>query len=157
MRRRNRSLLTAAGRGAVAGLVGGLALTATDRVIAPRVAGVTPRGRKFDDRIARSARAVGVRIPKRRREPTGVLATLACASLLGAAYGVARTRLGRFGLGRSAVDAALGYGASLLLPESRGTPRSPRATTPQGLLARKLDDPQLYERVTIATYRILSR
>jgi hypothetical protein len=156
-RRKRPTLAAAAGRGALAGLAGGLALTLADRVLAPRVAGTTPRGRRFDQRLARSARAVGMKVPRRRQEAAGIAATIAGATLLGAAYGVARATMGRSSMGRAAADAALAYGATLLLPEQAGRRRSARAVTPQGVVVRRLGHPKLFERVTTTAFRLLAR
>ena len=157
MLRRKRTEISAAGAaayGAAAGLIGGLALTALDRVIVPRVAGTSRRGRKWDDGVADGLARVGVRVTGRRRVVAGVATGLLYATLLGAGYGLARRRLRQSPATRGLLDAALVYGASLMVPEPprRARPLSGRATA-----VRRVSPGAVFGTATTAAYNALSR
>ena len=155
-RRRNRSLLATAGRGAVAGLIGGVALAATDRLLAPRLAGGTPRSRAWDRRVAAAGESVGLRLPARRRELAGAATSLVYAALLGAAYAVARDRLRGLGAASGLLDDALVYGAALVVPERRRPLRGAKMASLRGRAAARADDPELFRRVTTTALRLLA-
>jgi hypothetical protein len=141
-------LLAMAGRGAVAGLIGGVALAATDRLAAPRLTGGTARGRKWDRQVVKHAGAIGVRVPRRRASAAGVATSLAYAALLGAVYAVARERFRGLGAATGMLDAALGYGVSVVVPRRSRPLRGPKVRRFSGQLAARADDPELFRRVT---------
>lgn len=154
-RPRPRSLLATAGRGAVAGLIGGVALAAADRLVAPRVTGGAPRGRAWDRQLAKAARDLGVRLPRDRQELAGVATSLAYAALLGAAYAVARDRFGRLPAAAGILDAGLAYGVSLVVPPRARMLRGAKARGLAGRAAAGADDPELFRRVTQMALRML--
>lgn len=154
-RRRSRSLLATAGRGAVAGLIGGVALAATDRLVAPRITGGAPRGRAWDRRLAQGAKDLGVRVPRARQEVAGIATSLAYAALLGAAYAVARDRFGRIPAADGILDAGLAYGVSLVVPARSRLLHGAKARGLAGRAAAGADDPELFRRVTQMALRML--
>ena len=81
----------AAARGAAAGFIGGLGLNALDRFVAPRMGGAQ-REREWDKGVAAVFARVGVRLSENERAIAGIATGLVYATLLGAAYGVARQR-----------------------------------------------------------------
>ena len=160
MSRRNRtetSAATAAAYGAVAGLIGGIALTALDRVVVPRVAGGGNRERDWDNTVARALARAGIRVSGPRRATAGVVTGLAYAVLLGAGYGLARQRLRRSPAARGLLDAALVYGASLMSPEPPRRPRGLRRLSARGVAMRRVSSVAVFGRATTAAYRALSR
>ena len=154
-KRRSRSLLETAGRGAVAGLIGGVALAATDRLVAPRIAGGGPRGRKWDQQVAAGADALGMRVPRRHQPLAGVATSLAFAAALGAAYAVARDRLRGIAPAQALIDAGLAYGVSFVVPPRARALRGAKATRFAGRFAQGADDPELFRRVTTMALRML--
>jgi hypothetical protein len=159
MRRRKRietSPATAAARGAVAGLVGGIALIALDRAVVPRFTGGTHRERQWDDTVASSLKRLGLRLEGRTRDGIGIAAALAYAALLGAGYGIARQRLRGSPAARGLIDAALIYGASLISPEPR-VPRGLRRLSKRRAALRHVSSISVFGQATTAAYRALSR
>ena len=154
-KRRRRTMLQTAGRGAVAGLLGGVALAAADRLVAPRLAGGGPRGRKWDRHVAAGADAMGVRVPRRHQPLAGIAVSLAYAAALGAVYAVARERLRGIAAAETALDAALAYGVSVVVPARSRPPRGPKGARLAGKVATRVDDPELFRHVTTLALRIL--
>lgn len=144
----------AAARGAAAGLIGGVALNALDRLVAPRMGGA-PREREWDNGVATVLARVGVRLSQRERAIAGVVTGLAYATLLGAAYGLARQRWQRSPATVGLLDAALVYGASLVSREPRRTPRGVRRRSAR--VARAVSSISVFGTATAAAYKALSR
>jgi hypothetical protein len=81
------SVAGAAGRGALAGLIGGAAMTAAERVVLPRLPGRhAPRVVPWDKRVSVAADLVGWDMSPRSRTAAGITTQLLYAALLGAAY-----------------------------------------------------------------------
>ncbi len=152
--RRDGSAAAAATRGAVAGLIGGLTLTALDRYVAPHLGGEA-REREWDQRVGRLVEAAGVRLSDRERTTAGVAAGLAYAAALGALYGLARHRWRSSPAAIGLLDAALVYGASLVSPEPRRTRRGTRRRSARAM--RALSSVSLFGTTTAAAYKALSR
>jgi hypothetical protein len=146
----------AAACGAAAGLIGGLALTALDRLVAPRLSG-THREREWDARVANALTRAGVRLSPAGRAAAGVATSLAYAALLGAGYGLARQRLRRTPAARGLIDAALVYGASLISPEPPRRPHSARRYTARAAAMQRVSSVSVFGKATAAAYRALSR
>ena len=149
-----RRLQNAAARGATAGLIGGLALTALDRFVAPRMGG-PHREREWDNGIAGALARVGVRVSDGERAAAGIATTLMYATLLGAAYGVARQRWQRSPATIGLLDAALVYGASLVSREPRRPPRAVRRRSARAV--RAVSSISVFGTATAAAYKALSR
>jgi len=147
----------AAACGAAAGLVGGIALIALDRVVVPRLTGGTHRERQWDDAVADSLGRLGLRLEGSTRATVGIATGLAYAALLGAGYGLARQRLRGSPAARGLIDAALVYGASFISPEPPRAPRGPRRLSKRGAALRRLSSVSVFGRATTAAYRALSR
>jgi hypothetical protein len=160
MRRRKRietSPATAAARGAAAGLVGGIALIALDRVVVPRLTGDPSRERGWDDAVADTLGRIGIRLDGRRRAAAGIATGLAYAALLGAGYGLARQRLRGSPAARGLIDAALVYGASLISPEPTRVRRRPGRLSKGGIALRRVSSVAVFGQATTAAYRALAR
>jgi hypothetical protein len=160
MRRRMRKEMSpamAAVCGAAAGLIGGLALTALDRVVVPRFGGGRQREREWDDAVANTLARVGVRVTGGRRAAAGIATGLAYAALLGAGYGLARQRLRGTPAARGLVDAALVYGASLISPEPRRRLRGVKRDSKRGAVVRHVSSVAIFGQATAAAYKALSR
>jgi hypothetical protein len=148
------SVGAAAARGAAAGLIGGIALIAVDRLVAPRL-GAAQREREWDDRVADGLRRVGVRVSGRERAAAGMVSGLAYAMVLGAAYGVARWRYQSSPATLQLLDAALVYGASLVSRQPRRARRG--AGRPAVRAIRAVSTASLFGQATAAAYKALSR
>lgn len=112
------SLLKSAGTGALAGLIGGAAMTTAERVLLPRVPGRRrPRVPRWDRQIASAAERLGWEMSPRARATTGIATQLVYATMLGTAYGIASQHLRPSRAGRQLLDASLMFAASLLAPE----------------------------------------
>jgi hypothetical protein len=147
----------AAARGAAAGLIGGLALIALDRLVVPRLGEPVQREGKWDDRIGGGLARFGVRLSPRGRAAAGVVTGLAYAAVLGAGYGLARRRWRESPAALGLLDAALVYAASLISPEpprrSRGAGRRARRSR----TVRAVSSLSVFGTATAAAYRALSR
>lgn len=160
MKRRSRmesSAIAAAGCGAAAGLIGGLALTALDRLVVPRLTGGAHRERQWDDAVASTLARVGLEVSGRTRAAAGIATGLAYAALLGAGYGLARQRLRGSPAARGLIDAALVYGASMMSPEPPRVPRGARRLSKRRAALRRVSSVSVFGRATTAAYRALSR
>lgn len=115
--RRQRSTMETALRGAAAGVAGGLAVTLVERELLSRLAGGVVHQSGWDDRAAGALRRVGVRVGARGAIAAGVGSQLLYAGLLGAAYAVAHERTKESRAGRTLVDGAMTYAASLVFPD----------------------------------------
>jgi hypothetical protein len=114
---RKPSLGRAATRGAIAGLIGGAAMTAAERVVLPRLPGRhAPRVARWDAVVADAADTVGWDMSARSRTAAGVTTQLLYAAMLGAVYAAIVSRKPSRA-GRDLADAALVYAASLIAPE----------------------------------------
>ncbi|MFL5616694.1 MAG: hypothetical protein ACJ796_23720 [Gemmatimonadaceae bacterium] len=128
------SFAAAAGRGAIAGLIGGAVMTTAERVVLPRLPGRhAPRIVPWDERISDAADIVGWEMSPRSRTTAGITTQLLYAALLGAAYAAITSRRPSRAA-RDLADAALVYAASLVAPE---LPRSKsKRRRPRGRLAQ---------------------
>src|SRR5689334_25398835 len=87
------SVARAASRGAIAGLIGGAAMTAAERVVLPRLPGrravrIVP----WDARVADAADTIGWDMTPRSRAAAGITTQLLYAACLGAAYAALMSR-----------------------------------------------------------------
>lgn len=157
MRRPRRSDMSPAGaaaRGAAAGFLGGIALTALDRFVAPRMGGPR-RERDWDNGVADVLARVGLQLSDRGRATAGIASGLLYATCLGAAYGVARQRWHKSPATIGLLDAALVYGASLV---SREPPRPRRGIKRRSArAARAVSSIAVFGTATAAAYKALSR
>lgn len=164
MRRKEResSVAELAARGALAGLVGGVAMAAAERILIPKLPDRrAPRVAPWDARVGRLAKSAGWRLSKRQRTAVAIATELGYAALLGAAYNVARGRLRPSRTTGQLLDAGLALGVSLLAPELPRK-RIPRAT--KGLrntllvrpLSTRLTPPSVYGHATSLALRALS-
>ena len=144
----------AAARGAAAGFVGGLALTALDRIVAPRMGGPL-RERQWDDNVASVLAQMGLRLSDREKTSAGIATGLLYAALLGAAYGLARQRWQRSPATIGLLDAALVYGASLVSREPRKPPRRVKGRSARAV--RAVSSISVFGTATAAAYKALSR
>jgi hypothetical protein len=148
------SAAAAAARGAAAGVIGGIALIAVDRLVAPRLGG-DRREREWDDLVADGLARTGVRLSGRERTAAGIASGLAYAMVLGAAYGVARWRYQSSPATLHLLDAALVYGASLVSREPRPARRGARRPAVRAI--RAVSSASLFGQATAAAYKALSR
>lgn len=164
-RHSNDSVAELAARGAVAGLVGGLAMVAAERLVLPRLPDRrAPRVRPWEARVGRAARQLGVRLSPGRRTTVAVSTQLAAAALLGAGYYVARERMQPDRAGRQLLEAGLAYGISLLAPELPRT-RVRRRRRVRGLrtdvatrrLLSPITPPSIFARTATLALRALAR
>jgi hypothetical protein len=137
-RRRRRSLLETALRGAAAGMVGGLAISLVEREVMARIAGGAKHRSGWDDLAARGLARVGFEVGDGgARIATGVASQLAYAGTLGAAYAVLREQARDSRAARILLDGALTYAASLVFPDRPMPARRGRRLA----LRRKITDP----------------
>lgn len=154
-------LLEAAGRGAVAGLVGGVAMTLLDRQVVPAMGRRDGHVSRWDRQVARGAKRAGVQLQGRHRTIAGVATTLVYGAVIGAAYGVARTRLRDLEVARSVLDTGLVYAATLVAGEPAVRGRSNRgksstATGARGAVQRG-SGPAVFGRATMTAFHYLMR
>lgn len=147
----------AAACGAAAGLIGGLALTALDRLIVPRLGDTVERERSWDEGVGHTLARLGVRLSGRERATAGVATGLAYAALLGAGYGLARQRWQTSPATLGLLDAALVYAASIISPEPRRRPHSARRRSTRRTRMRAVSSISVFGTATAAAYRALSR
>ena len=147
----------AAACGAAAGLIGGLALTALDRLVVPRLGDSVQRERQWDEGVGHTLARLGVRLSGRERATAGIATGLAYAALLGAGYGLARQRLRASPAGLGLLDAALVFAASLISPEPRRRPRGARHHSGRLTAMRAVSSVSVFGTATAAAYRALSR
>jgi hypothetical protein len=148
---------TDAAYGAAAGLIGGLALTALDRLVVPRLAGATHRERKWDDVVATTLGRAGLRVSGRTRAAAGIVTGLAYAALLGAGYGLARQRMRGSPAARGLLDAALVYGASLISPEPPRVGGRRERLSKRSAALRRVSPVFVFGQATTAAYKALTR
>src|SRR5262245_55486811 len=153
------TILSSAARGALAGLIGGVVVTAAQRLVLPKLPGRSRRGRRVpNDRLGTMSKRLFADMSPRIRTSGTVAAQLVGAMTLGAAYGLAIEQLDSSRAGRNLIDAGLMFGASLIAPElahTRYRPRSPKAKLRQHALA-PLTGPAVYGRTTSAALRLLA-
>jgi hypothetical protein len=113
------------------------------------------REREWDDGVATAFARVGVRLSQRERAIAGIASGLVYATLLGAAYGLARQRWRRSPATVGLLDAALVYGASLVSREPRRAPRG--AGRRSARVARAVSSISVFGTATAAAYKALSR
>jgi len=158
-RKSHPTMLSSAARGALAGLIGGVVLTAAHRVVLPRLAGRARKSRSIpaDPLNTAANRFLGGLSPRARTRAT-IAAQLAGATMLGAAYGMAVEQLDSSPAGRNLIDAGLVFGASLIAPEfvqARLRRRSRKAKLRQLALSR-LTGSAVYGGTTSAALRLLA-
>ena len=155
------SIAQLAVRGAVAGLAGGVAMVAAERLLFPRLPDRrAPRVPPWDARVGRAAKQVGVRLTPRRRTTLAISTQLAGATLLGAGYYVARERLHPSRAGEELLEAALAFGISLIapeLPEKRRTRRGLRREQVGRPLLAQITPPAVFGRTATLALRALAR
>lgn len=162
-RHSNDSVAELAARGAIAGLVGGLAMVAAERLVLPRLPDRrAPRVRPWEARVGRAARQLGVRLSPGRRTTVAVSTQLAAAALLGAGYYVARERMQPDRAGRQLLEAGLAYGISLLAPELprrrvRRRVRGLRTDVATRRLLSPITPPSIFARTATLALRALAR
>jgi hypothetical protein len=159
MKRRLRTDISptaAAACGAAAGLIGGIALTALDRLVVPRLGDTVQRERDWDEGVGDTLARLGVRVSGRERATAGIATGLAYAALLGAGYGLARQRWQASPAALGLLDAALVYAASLISPEPRRRQRGARRSSRLTAL-RAVSSVSVFGTATAAAYRALSR
>jgi hypothetical protein len=154
---RDPSPAVAAACGAAAGLIGGLALTALDRVVAPRLGEAGERERRWDEAVGDVLSRLGLHLNPRNRAIAGIAAGLTYAALLGAGYGLARRRWKTSSATLGLLDAALVYAASAVSPEPRRKPRSTRRRSARSTAIHALSSVSVFGTATAAAYNALSR
>ena len=168
------TMLSSAARGALAGLIGGVVLTAAQRVVVPKLPGRsrrvrhTPDGpletvsRRLLDRFSAGPKSGSFAALKRTahspraRSAATIAARLVSAAALGAAYGMAVEQLDSSRAGRSLIDAALVFGASLITPELAPTRSRQRGRAKLQRALAPLAGPAAYGRTTSAALRLLA-
>ncbi len=158
----NTSVAELALRGAAAGLVGGLAMVAAERLVLPRLPDRrAPRILPWEARVGRTARRMGVRLPPSRRAAVAISTQLAAAALLGAGYYVARERMEPSRAGRQLLEAGLTFGISLLAPELPRKPerrgRGLRVERARRRLLAPITPPAVFGRTATLALRALAR
>jgi hypothetical protein len=155
--KREPSPAMAAACGAAAGLIGGLALIALDRLVMPRLGDAVQRERDWDDGVADMLTRLGVRLSRRERATAGIATGLAYAALLGAGYGLARQRWQSSPAAVGLLDAALVYAASLISPEPRRRLRTTQRRSTRAAAMRTVSSGSVFGTTTAAAYKALSR
>lgn len=148
-------------RGALAGLIGGAAMTAAERMILPRLPDrKRPRIVPWDERVASAADALGWDMSSRARKTMGITTQLLYAALLGAGYAALTSRRPSRAT-RELADAALVFAASLLAPElPRRQPRWRKRTRIARLRQRATEPitaPKVFGKTTAMALRALQR
>jgi hypothetical protein len=157
--KRRESALSPAGaavRGAAAGLIGGLTLTALDRLLLPRLGEAGHRERDWDEGVADTLARLGVHLSQRERTTAAIATGLAYSALLGAAYGVARWRWRSSPPTLRLLDAILVYAVSIVSPEPRRRARSLRRRKRSGA-TRAVSSVAVFGRTTAAAYKAFAR
>jgi hypothetical protein len=152
--------MSSAARGALAGLIGGVVLTAAHRMVLPKLAGRSRRSRggEANDPLGMMSKRAFADLSPRARNRATIATQLAGAAMLGAAYGIAVEHLHSSRAGRNLIDAALIFGASLIAPElapSRSRRRGRKVNLRRRALA-PLTGPTGYGRTTSAALRLLA-
>src|SRR5690242_10028723 len=159
-RERKPSLGRAATRGAIAGLIGGAAMTAAERVVLPRLPGRrTPRVLPWDARVADAADTIGWDMTTRSRTAAGITTQLLYAACLGAAYAALMSRKPSRA-GRDLADAALVFAASLIAPElphRKPRRKGGRLTRLGRRAAEPITVPKVFGRATTMALRAMER
>jgi hypothetical protein len=157
---RKPSLGRAVSRGAIAGLIGGAAMTAAERVVLPRLPGRrTPRIVPWDARVADAFDIIGWDMSPRSRTAAGITTQLLYAALLGAAYAALVSRKPSRAA-RDLADAALVFAASLITPElprSKRRKRGSRLTRLGRRAAEPITVPRVFGRATTLALRAMER
>lgn len=150
-----------ASRGALAGLIGGAAMTTAERVVLPRLPGRhAPRIVPWDERLSNVADRVGWDMSPRSRTTAGITTQLLYAAILGATYAAIISRKPSRAA-RDLADAALVYAASLMAPElPRSKHRLPRRSRLAKLRQRAIEPitvPKVFGRATSLALNALQR
>ena len=154
------SFARVAGRGAVAGLLGGAAMTAAQRVVLPRLPGRrVPRVPSWDARLSDAFDTIGWDMSPRTRTAAGITTQLLYGALLGTAYAVVVShRPSR--PARELADALLVYAASFIAPELPRKRRRKRRSRLAALRQRAVEPitvPKVFGRATMLALRALER
>jgi hypothetical protein len=159
-REKKPSIGRAATRGAIAGLIGGAAMTAAERVVLPRLPGRrSPRVLPWDARVADAADTIGWDMSARSRTATGIATQLVYAAVLGAAYATIVSRKPSRAA-RDLADAALVYAASLIAPElprPKRRRKGGRLTKLGRRAAEPITVPKVFGRATTLALRAMER
>lgn len=155
------SLARAAGRGAIAGLIGGAAMTTAERVVMPRLPGRrSPRIIRWDERVSEVADLVGWDMSPRSRTTAGITTQLLYAAALGAIYAALMSRKPSRAA-RDLADSALVFAASIIAPE---LPRAKKRLRRRSRLARlrqraiePITVPKIFGRATTLALKALDR
>ena len=155
------SISRAVSRGAIAGLIGGAAMTAAERVILPRLPDRhRPRIVPWDERLAAAADAMGWEMAPHTRTAFGITTQILYAVLLGAGYAALTSRKPSRAVHELA-EAALVFAASLLAPElPRRKPHRRKRTRVGRLRQRAIEPitaPKVFGRTTTMALRALQR
>lgn len=157
---RKPSLGRAASHGAIAGLIGGAAMTAAERLVLPRLPGRrAPRVVPWDARVADAADTIGWDMSRRSRTAAGITTQLLYAAILGAAYATIISRKPSRA-GRDLADAALVFAASLIAPElprAKRRKRGGRLTRLGRRAAEPITVPKVFGRATTLALRAIQR
>ncbi|HJU89291.1 MAG TPA: hypothetical protein VJ672_07865 [Gemmatimonadaceae bacterium] len=152
----------AAFRGAAAGLIGGAAVLLLSMLVRR---GVLATEDTTDDEWARlirtAGRKAGLKLSARQVRAARMTAQLTYSAMVGAAYGIARTRRHLPGPLRAALNSGLVHAASLpvvadLRPKRRTPARKRRRREPKGL-AIPVGSAALYGLTTSAAFTALQR
>jgi hypothetical protein len=144
-------------RGAAAGVVGGLMVTLAERELVSRIAGGTPHQSEWDDRAAHALRRVGLAVEGRGAIAAGVGSQLLYGGLLGAAYAVAHERAQESRAGRTLLDGAMTYAASLVFPDVPQPKRQGRRRALRRKLVQPVNPAAAFSRATAMALGALSR
>jgi len=158
-RRSQPTLWESAARGATAGLVGGAALAAAHRLVLPRFPDrINPRVHRWDARVQRAAKRMGLELSPRGRTVLGWTTQLAVATLIGAAYAVVEEQMQPSRATKQLLDSGLVFAASMLAPEMkpRRKPRGRKARLRRAALQR-VTAPSIYGKATTLALKALAR
>lgn len=159
-REKKPSIGRAATRGAIAGLIGGAAMTTAERMVLPRLPGRhAPRVMPWDARVAEAADTLGWDMSSRSRTAAGITTQLLYSALLGAAYAAFMSRRPSRA-SRDLADAALVFAASLIAPELPRLKRQKkggRLTRLGRRAAEPITVPKVFGRATSLALRAMER
>ena len=157
-KRRQRSLLETAARGAAAGVVGGLAISLVEREVLARIAGGARHRSAWDDLAARGLSRVGLEVGDGgARIATGLATQLVYAGALGAAYALLRDQSRESRAGRILLDGAVTYAASIVFPDRPTHARRGRKLSLRSKITDPVNPADTFMRVTSMAIAALSR
>ena len=115
-KRRPKTMMETALRGAAAGVAGGLVVALAEREVLTWIAGEPRHESHWDDWAERALASAGLKPRRGGVIAFGVTTQIACAGALGAAYAVLSERTKESRGGSILADSALNYAAGLLFP-----------------------------------------